>query len=76
MTAARAAACAFVGVLIAGLSLGACVTVHPWERGALAHRCIQWAASPDANAARQHVLTVREAAQGGHGASTGGCGCD
>ncbi len=76
MTARRLRCLIAICVLVSSAPLSGCATVHPWERGALAHRCIRWAPAPDVAALRQHVLTVRESAQGGHGSAGGGCGCD
>jgi hypothetical protein len=63
-------------VLLVALAGSGCATVEPWQRGTLAHRCMQVSPTPERAAAIEHVLTVREGAAGGHGASGGGCGCD
>ena len=66
---------AVVGVvLLAGL--GGCAPVRAWERGALAHRCMQAAPQPSRALLREHVMSVRESAQGGLGGAGAGCGCD
>ena len=62
-----------LGILI--LAVG-CATVQPWQRGVHAQRQMLWAPNPERSAARQHVLSVREGAQGGAGDSGGACGCD
>lgn len=56
--------------------LAGCAPVRPWERGALAHRCMQAAPQPSRAMLREHVMNVREAAQGGLGGAGAGCGCD
>ncbi len=61
-------------VLLAGL--GGCAPVRAWERGALAHRCMQAAPQPSRALLREHVMSVRESAQGGLGGAGAGCGCD
>jgi hypothetical protein len=58
------------------LALSSCAKVAPFERGTLGHRCMQVTTTPERQAARDHVLSVREAAAGGHGAQGGGCGCN
>jgi len=64
-----------VVVLVASLGLGGCAAVQPWQRGRLAHPCMQltprlgdWYAV--------HVAQVREGAAGGETQAGGGCGCN
>ncbi|HEV8324175.1 MAG TPA: DUF4266 domain-containing protein [Myxococcota bacterium] len=70
------------GFLVWALGVGAgaaagvgCAPLRPWERGLLAHRCMDPRARPEARRARLHLLTAREASRGGEGESGGGCGC-
>lgn len=58
------------------IALTGCANVAPFQRGTLAHRCLSVTTTPERQAARDHVLSVREAAAGGHGAQGGGCGCN
>lgn len=53
-----------------------CSTVAPWERGNLAKKEMSINPSPNLNKFRDHIFTSKEAAQGGHGGSGGGCGCN
>jgi len=57
-------------------ALAGCTTVEPWERGRLAKP--QMALEPNADLARlrDHAFISKEAAQGGHRGSGGGCGCN
>lgn len=63
-----------VGLL--SLSLGACTTVQPWERGRLAMPEMALDAVPLAAAMDAHTYESKEAASGGVGAFGGGCGCN
>ncbi len=65
-----------LAVLLLALASGGCARVAPFQRGTLAHRCMAVTTTPERQAARDHVLSVREAAAGGHGAQGGGCGCN
>lgn len=71
----RLAARLFVLGAVALVASG-CAGVEPWQRGTLAQRCMQVAPAPEREAARQHVLAVREGATTSTGAPGGGCGCD
>ncbi|MFU8805878.1 MAG: DUF4266 domain-containing protein [Bradymonadaceae bacterium] len=66
---------AFLVVIISIWAAG-CVTVEPWERGRLAHDCMQ--VPVDANEAGfiSKVEAAREGSSGGLAASGGGCGCN
>ncbi len=64
------------GLLLAAVALVGCRDVKAWERGVHADRRRRWTNTPERCAGRQHVLAVREGAQGGHGADGSGCGCD
>lgn len=62
---------------IAGASLwaGGCATVQPWQRGRLADRCMTFDADSSQIAYMTHWQEAREAAAGGYGVQSGGCGC-
>jgi hypothetical protein len=60
-------------VLFAGLASSACVHVHPWERGKLAHSTLVGEVS---GPAEEHVNAVHEGATGGGVAAASGCGCN
>jgi hypothetical protein len=53
-----------------------CSTVAPWERGNLAKKEMGINPAPNLNSFRDHIFTSKEAAQGGHSGSGGGCGCN
>ncbi len=69
-------AAGLVGLGAIALVTSGCAGVEPWQRGTLAQRCMQVAPAPEREAARQHVLAVREGATTSTGAAGGGCGCD
>jgi hypothetical protein len=54
---------------------GACATVQPWQRGRLADPCMTFDADSSQVAYMAHWQEAREAAAGGYGVQTGGCGC-
>ena len=64
-----------VGCLVGALYSGGCATVQPWQRGRLADPEMVF----DSDAARldyiAHWQEAREAAAGGSGVQSGGCGC-
>lgn len=53
-----------------------CAPVNPWERGRLAHGCMQISVDPLESSHYRHVEAVREGSAGGAGESGGGCGCN
>lgn len=63
--------------LIAGgaLALSGCATVQPWERGRLADPAMIFDADGNQVAYMAHWQEAREAAAGGYGVQSGGCGC-
>jgi len=62
--------------LLAVLSLSACETVQPWERGTLAKPEMQWQTDPMEISLQAQINTSKEASSGGQGAAGGGCGCN
>ncbi len=63
-------------VLWVTLTVTACETVQPWERGTLAREEMQWDSDVIESRLRGQVYTSKEAASGGAGAAGGGCGCN
>jgi len=63
-------------LLLSVTLLAGCATVQPWEKGHLAKPIMAF--DPDPLTARQHkqIYTSKEAASGGQGVGTGGCGCN
>ena len=57
------------------VTLSACTTVQPWERGNLAKPQMALDPYPLQSALRAHNYGSREAAAGGNAAQGGGCGC-
>ena len=53
----------------------ACATVQPWQRGRLADSCMTFNADGAMAEFASHWQTAREAASGGSGIQSGGCGC-
>jgi len=56
--------------------LSGCRPIKPWQRGTLAHRCMQPDSRPEESRAKQHMLGARETSQGASGETGGGCGCN
>ncbi|MBD9363182.1 DUF4266 domain-containing protein [Methylomonas fluvii] len=71
-----------VSLICKGLALSVltqcfgCSAVSPWERGNLAKEEMAITPHPNREAFRDHIFTSKEASQGGHGGSGGGCGCN
>lgn len=55
--------------------ISACATVQPWQRGQLADRCMMFDADGPMAEFTAHWQSAREAASGGAGIQSGGCGC-
>ncbi len=71
----RAARAAAFAALLVALASGGCATVQPWQRGRLADPCMIFDADRSASAYAAHWQEAREAAAGGFGVQSGGCGC-
>jgi hypothetical protein len=56
--------------------LQGCSNVSPWERGNLAKDDMRINPNPNLNRFKDHIFSSKEASQGGHGGSGGGCGCN
>jgi|ETNmetMinimDraft_30_1059905.scaffolds.fasta_scaffold87200_2 hypothetical protein len=64
-------------VLLGALCLlGGCATLQPWERGRLAHDCMQVPSDPFDSAFHAHLEAAREGSTGGLLIGGGGCGCN
>ena len=62
-------------LLIMAVTLPACTTVQPWERGNLAKPQMALDPHPLQSSIRAHNYGSREAGAGGNAAQGGGCGC-
>lgn len=62
-------------LLMMAVTLPACSTVQPWERGNLAKPQMALDPYPLQSTLRAHNYGSREAAAGGNAAQGGGCGC-
>lgn len=66
-----------IAVLVTSALAGAgCETVEPWQRGKLAHDCMQLPVDEAESAYRSHIEIVREGSSGGGASGGGGCGCN
>ena len=65
-------------LLVAAVALfsGACTSVEPWERGALARPEMQFDPNPLHGDLYEQVYDSKEAASGGSGTAGAGCGCN
>ncbi len=54
----------------------ACTPVRPWQREALAPRCMRASPRPARDASHSHVFIPREGTRPGGVVGGGGCGCD
>ena len=64
-----------IGGAASTLLFSGCATVQPWQRGRLAHPAMTFDADPGQIAYMTHWQEAREAAAGGFGVLSGGCGC-
>ena len=62
-------------VVLGAIFVAGCATVEPWQRGRLANPCMVFDADSHQLAFDTHWETAREAAAGGFGIQSGGCGC-
>lgn len=64
-------------VLIMGVGLlSGCQPVQAWERGTLAKPEMAIDPNPLETALNNHIYFSKEASNGGHSATGGGCGCN
>ena len=66
----------FVTLGAACLVLAGCADVKPWQRGNLARQQMALDPNPNLTTLRHHAFESKEASQGGHAGSGGGCGCN
>ncbi|GAB6041405.1 DUF4266 domain-containing protein [Endothiovibrio diazotrophicus] len=63
-------------LLAAGLLLGGCSEVKPWEKGYIARPEMAFDPDPLEAGFKRHIYDSKEAASGGYGVGGGGCGCN
>lgn len=63
-------------IILSTVSLAACQPVQAWERGVLARPEMAIDADPLETALNNHIYFSKEASNGGHSATGGGCGCN
>jgi hypothetical protein len=66
---------AFITLVSVTLASG-CQPVQAWERGTLAKPEMAVDANPLETALNNHIYFSKEASNGGHSATGGGCGCN
>ena len=62
--------------LTLSLTLSACTTVKPWQRGHLARAEMAGVIDPLQDQINSHVYFSKEGSSGGVSAQGGGCGCN
>ena len=67
---------AVLSAVATAISLGACASVQPWERGTLARPEMQLDPNPLQTGLYEQVYDSKEAASGGAGTAGAGCGCN
>jgi hypothetical protein len=65
-----------VALLLAGLGITGCATVHPWDRDLLAKKSMRFVPLPHEMAVDDHIYFSKEGSTGGMDAAGGGCGCN
>jgi hypothetical protein len=75
MSNIKARALVFFIATAAALAGSGCATVQPWQRGRLADSAMLFDADGSQVAYMTHWQEAREAASGGFGVQSGGCGC-
>ena len=63
-------------LILLALTLGACTTVAPYQRGYLARPDMALTADPGTTRATALTYEAKEAARGGASVGGGGCGCN
>jgi hypothetical protein len=63
-------------IAFALLFMGACATVHPWDRDLLAQDKMSFNPHPMIQAVDEHIYFSKEASMGGIDVGGGGCGCN
>ena len=63
-------------LLLAGLGISGCATVHPWDRDLLAKKSMRFVPLPHETAVDDHIYFSKEGSTGCMDAAGGGCGCN
>lgn len=63
-------------IIFACLACTSCQPVRAWERGTLAKSEMAIDADPMESTLNDHIFFSKEASNGGHNATGGGCGCN
>ena len=63
-------------LLLAGLGISGCATVHPWDRDLLAKKSMRFVPLPHEMAVDDHIYFSKEGSTGGMDAAGGRCGCN
>ena len=63
-------------MLLAGLGIPGCATVHPWDRDLMAKKTMRFVPLPHEMAVDDHIYFSKEGSTGGMDAAGGGCGCN
>ena len=65
----------FLVLAISALCTSGCAVVQPFERERLSDPNMIFDENPLDKGIQEHFLFIREGAEGGDGAQSGGCGC-
>ena len=63
-------------LVVAGLGVPGCATVHPWDRDLMAKKSMRFVPLPHEMAVDDHIYFSKEGSTGGMDAAGGGCGCN
>ena len=63
-------------LVLAGLGIPGCATVHPWDRDLMAKKSMRFVPLPHEMAVDDHIYFSKEGSTGGMDAAGGGCGCN
>ena len=63
-------------LVLAGLGIPGCATVHPWDRDLMAKKSMRFVPLPHEMAVDDHIYFSKEGTSGGRGFGGGGCGCN
>jgi len=63
-------------LVLAGLGIPGCATVHPWDRDLMAKKTMRFVPLPHEMAVDDHIYFSKEGSTGGMDAAGGGCGCN
>lgn len=68
--------CTILLATVSAVLLSGCQPVQAWERGVLAKPEMAIDANPLETSLNNHIYFSKEASNGGHSATGGGCGCN